>query len=106
MRGRGGRQLHGRVTFGSRSQHVVDSLAINDVGVGARAWASGSRCRMASCYGDQCFKVRVAGNGGRGSGFQAHGQKFIRLVQEGPIQDIRSTTCFQVFNMPIDLVLR
>ena len=61
---------------------------------------------MASCFGDQCFKIRVAGEWDRGSGFQAHGQKFYRPPQEGPIQDIRSAPCFQVFDMPINLILR
>ena len=57
------------------------------------------------CEGDQSSKIRVAGEWERGSGLTAHGQKFIGRLQEGPIQDIRLTTCFQVFNMPIDLIL-
>ena len=75
------------------------------VGSGSVGVGSGSQHRMLSCFGDNCFKIRVAGEVHRGSGFQAHGQKFYRPVQEGPIQDIRFATCFQVIDMPINLVL-
>ena len=81
------------------------------VGVGSRCVGVGSRFRMPSslgqgrCDGDQSFKIRVAGEWDRGSGLTVHGQKFIGRLQEGSIQDIRLTTCFQVFNMPIDLIL-
>jgi|SRR6056300_146012 len=78
-----------------------------------REWERGRGIRTAAspasgqggCEGDQSSKIRVAGERERGSGLTAHGQKFKGRLQEGPIQDIRLTTCFQVFNMPIDLIL-
>jgi hypothetical protein len=78
-----------------------------------REWERGRGIRTAAslasgqggCEGDQSSKIRVAGEWERGSGLTVHGQKFKGRLQEGPIQDIRFATCFQVFNMPIDLIL-
>ena len=81
------------------------------VGVGSRCVGVGSRFRMPSslgqgrCEGDQSFKIRVAGERDGGAGLTVHGQKFIRRLQEGSIQDKYFSTCFLILNMPIDLVL-